>query len=79
MGVPRLLRINDVCAILGYVDSKRALPKNLDDDKKKSRLKFRVISTPNYHEGKVVYISESGLYSLILTSGKIISKNGGTI
>ena len=41
---------------------------HLDDHKKKYLLEVRPISGPTYNEGKTVYISKSGLYSLILRS-----------
>ena len=42
-----------------------ALREHLDEDEKKSVSELGPISGPNYHEGKAVFISESGLHSLI--------------
>ena len=40
---------------------KKALPRHLDSDKKKPLPGLGVVSTPKYHEGKAVYISESDI------------------
>ena len=49
-----------------YTDSTEVLWEHLDEDEKKPLLGLGPISGSNYHEGKAVYISESGLYGLIL-------------
>lgn len=70
----------DVCDVLGYEAHKFALQKFVDEDEKSSlRIleKLGVAATPNflgatkassYHNGKAIYISEAGLYSLIMSS-----------
>lgn len=71
----------DVCEILGYVNDKKALqvhvkPKHklslnqlVDLEKTQHSVKLgKDISNITYHEGKTVYVSEPGLYSLIMHS-----------
>jgi hypothetical protein len=68
---------NELCAVLGYKDPKDALKRYVDGDDKKT-LKELVFSKSentnslgkinlnlSYNDGKAVYISEPGLYSLI--------------
>ena len=50
----------DVCKALGQ--------EHLNDDEKKALLGVGPNSEPGHHEGKAVYISESGLCSLVLKS-----------
>jgi prophage antirepressor-like protein len=73
----------DVCDVLGYEASKIALQRYVDEDEKQSLKNLKELGTtgvPNslrflgtlkdvsYHDGKAVYISEAGLYSLIMSS-----------
>jgi prophage antirepressor-like protein len=70
----------DVCTILGYKDREQALRKRVKPKHKKSLSdlkKLPVSETGNflgiqedvsYHDGKVIYINEPGLYSLIMSS-----------
>lgn len=72
----------DVCLLLGYQNKNRALQKYVDkEDKKTLRelnetreniVSFKMLGTKiknlEYHEGKSIYISEAGLYSLIMSS-----------
>ena len=45
----------DVCALLGYTNSKKTLQEHLDKDEKKSLLEMGPISGPTYKEGKPFY------------------------
>jgi prophage antirepressor-like protein len=74
----------DVCIVLGYKDLKDALQRHVDDSDDKKPLKELNIelggaAPPNsmigkyhkilsYHDGKAVYVSEAGLYNLIISS-----------
>jgi prophage antirepressor-like protein len=77
----------DIALMLEYKDTKNAVDINVDnDDKKKyseffkgdlkSPLKFKgVFNTPlKRNEKNTIYVNESGLYSLILSSKKPIAK-----
>ena len=79
----------DVCEILGYTDIEQALRKHVDKDYKLSLIEVPVISTGtsnsliklgiditniSYNDGKAIYISEPGLYSLIMHSKKEFAK-----
>ena len=57
----------NVCDILGYKDPKDAIRQYVEKEDKKD-LKQLSNEPLNYNEGKTVYINESGLYSLILSS-----------
>jgi prophage antirepressor-like protein len=73
---------NELCAVLGYKDPKDALKRYVDGDDKinlkdltnklvgaaPTNLLGQINHNLNYHEGKASYISETGLYSLILSS-----------
>ena len=50
----------------GYSNTNDALRENVEDEDKKSLKELDSKSKSNYHEGKAVYINESGLYDLIL-------------
>jgi len=71
---------HDVGIVLGYVDVKKILQKFVDNDEKKSLKELNDemghSTSPNsilgkyhkilsYHDGRAVYVSESGLYSLL--------------
>jgi len=73
----------DVCVVLGYKDLKDALQRHVDEDDKKSlkelNIELGAAAPPNsmlgkyhenlsYHDGRVVYVSEAGLYNLIMSS-----------
>ena len=73
----------DVCTILEYKDVKDALQKNVKPKYKKDLKTIieelegvspsnSIIGIPNqkpsYHDGKAVYVSEPGLYALIMKS-----------
>jgi prophage antirepressor-like protein len=70
----------EVCIILGHKNPKQALLTHVDEEDKKDlkTLQLGNLNDPNllgqldhnlnYHDGKAVYISETGLYSLILSS-----------
>ena len=64
-------RGKSVAKTLGYSDSDQALRKNIDSDDK---LKLGLISRPvsqtglTYNQKNTIFINESGLYSLILSS-----------
>lgn len=61
----------DIAKILGYVDTKQAIRKNVDDDDKCKLAEFQggVSQTPLNNQTKnTIMINESGLYSLILRS-----------
>ena len=56
----------DVAHILGYSNTNDALLKYVEEEDKKSLKELDSDLESNYHEGKAVYINESGLYDLIL-------------
>lgn len=72
----------DICMVLGYADIKSALQNNVDNDDKKPLSELclcnptsdpsirlgKVYTSLTYNDGKAVYVSEAGLYSLILSS-----------
>ena len=73
----------DVCEVLGYKDIKKALQEHVKSKYKKelkglvglggvSPPNSMVLGNPNisvgYHDGKAIYISEPGLYGLIMAS-----------
>ena len=61
----------DVATILGYVNTKQAIIKNVDDEDKITLQKLGSMGeTPNISSHNSVWINESGLYSLILRSKK---------
>jgi prophage antirepressor-like protein len=63
----------DVASSLGYVDPRQAVRKNVDDDDKVKLENLGVVSTTtpmNHNDRAQIFISESGLYSLILSSKK---------
>ncbi len=57
----------DVCDILGYINSRKALADHLDEDEKGS-VTIRYGTSPKGGNPNVSIISESGLYCLILRS-----------
>ena len=70
-------RVKDVAAALGYANPHQAIRHNVDERDRSQRkdlmvLKFSTIpecvESPEYHEGAQVFISETGLYPLILSS-----------
>jgi prophage antirepressor-like protein len=76
----------DMCDVLGYKDSKNAIHRYVDKDEKKT-LKELVFSKSentnslgkinlnlSYNDGKAVYISEAGLYNLIMHSNAPFAK-----
>lgn len=58
----------DVALILGYSNVKDALLKYVEDEDKKSLKEVDSKSESTYNEGKAVYITESGVYDLVLKS-----------
>jgi very-short-patch-repair endonuclease len=69
----------DVCAVLGYKNSKQALLLNVEHEEKRSLKQLGFSRTPNpnllgsnkpltYHSGKTVYISKKGLEQIIAKS-----------
>jgi prophage antirepressor-like protein len=76
----------DVCKILGYKDPKNVLYKFVDKDEKKNLKELRFLKTGNpnllgktnlnitHNEGQVPFISESGLYNLIMHSNAPFAK-----
>jgi prophage antirepressor-like protein len=76
----------DVCEVLGYKDSKNALFRYVDFEDKKNlkELGFSLSENPNYlgrinhnithNEGQVPFISEAGLYNLIMHSNAPFAK-----
>jgi prophage antirepressor-like protein len=74
----------DVCVVLGYVDIRKALQRCVDDKDEKKSLKelnneARAAAAPtsmlgkyhkilSFNDGRSVYVSEAGLYNLILSS-----------
>ena len=61
----------DTAAALGYKNPQRAIRMYVDEEDKGVLDNFRVTETvtlTNGNEGAAVYISESGLYSLIMSS-----------
>jgi prophage antirepressor-like protein len=73
----------DVCEILGYSNKNKALQQHVNSEDKRSlsefsqnglrpEMGFNLLGqnnlTTDYHQGRTVYISEPGLYSLIMTS-----------
>ena len=65
---------NDVCAILGYKKSNEKIQEHLDQDERKPLSELTPGAGVNYHQGKAVYVSESGLYSLIFRSRHISTR-----
>jgi prophage antirepressor-like protein len=66
-------RGTDVASSLGYLDPGKAVRTHVDDEDKVKLDNLRGGKTPplkNRNEGSQIFISESGLYSLILTSKK---------
>ena len=78
-----------MCEVLEYKNINKALQQHIDDKRKKSLydiekelgpkmgpnfLGFEHFNNLTYHEGKVVYLTESGLYQLIMQSNTLISK-----
>jgi prophage antirepressor-like protein len=74
---------HDVCEILGYSNKKKALQQHVESEDKRSLSEFSQNGlgpeigpnflgqnnlTTDYPQGRTVYISEPGLYSLIMTS-----------
>jgi hypothetical protein len=72
-----------VCEILGYSNKNKALQQHVEPEDKRSlsefsqnglrpEMGFNLLGqnnlTTDYHQGRTVYISEPGLYSLIMTS-----------
>jgi prophage antirepressor-like protein len=86
----RVARCGNVCIVLGYDVPKMALHRHVDSDDKKSLKKLndelvtadvtnsmlgkhhKIIS---YHDGKAVYVSEAGLYNLIMSSQAPFAKD----
>ncbi|MGB2338782.1 MAG: BRO-N domain-containing protein [Flavobacteriaceae bacterium] len=76
-------RAKDVAAALGYANPHQAIRHNVDE-RDRSQLKDLMVLTgstisecvesPEYHEGAQVFISETGLYSLIMSSQKTEAK-----
>ena len=66
----------DVANILGYNDPTQAIRKNVEDDDKRKLDELRGVSeTPlDWNTKNALYLNESGLYSLILRSGKAEAK-----
>ena len=76
----------DVCDVLGYKNPKDAIYKFVDKEEKKTlkELGFAKTSNPNslgkinhnitHNEGQVPFISESGLYNLIIHSNAPFAK-----
>ena len=58
----------EICKILEYSNFTKALQMHVDSEDKKPLSEVSPISFLTYNEGKAVYISEPGLYSLILKS-----------
>lgn len=73
----------DVCIVLGYIDIKKALQRCIDDNDDKKPLKKLIevgaAAAPtsvlgkhhkmlSFNDGKAVYVSEVGLYNLIMSS-----------
>ena len=65
---------NNVCAILGYKNPNKKIQKHLDQDERKPLSELTPGADVNYHQGKAVYVSESGLYSLIFGSRHISTR-----
>ena len=67
----------DVGAALGYANPRQAILHNVDEQDRaqlKDLMGLPHSPIPEYHEGAQVFISESGLYSLIMTSQKPTAK-----
>ena len=65
-------RGKDIATLLGYVDTKQAVAKNVSDD---DRMKMEELmgvqeTTIGYRDRTAIYINESGLYCLIFGSKK---------
>ena len=58
----------DVSKILGHSEMNKALREHIDKDEKKPLSGATAKSPSTHNEGKAIYISESGLYDLILQS-----------
>lgn len=69
-------KAKDVATILEYNDTDKAIRKNVDDDDKKTLNNLRPACQAglSYNEKNTIYINESGLYSLILSSKKSEAK-----
>ena len=73
-------KAKDIATILGYVDTKRAIQMNVDSEDKLQYKKLvcmlhGVVSYPmDGSQQNVLFINESGLYSLILRSDKAEAK-----
>ncbi|CCV02424.1 anti-repressor Ant [Armadillidium vulgare iridescent virus] len=78
----------DICEVLGYKNLKDALQKHVDDEDKTplqnlqggmSRSSHLIIGQSydnlSYNDGRAVYISEGGLYSLIISSQAPFAKD----
>ena len=65
-------RGKDVASVLGYANTIQALTKNVDEDDKKKMdgLGNPCEGLPDPNARKIMFINESGLYSLILRSEK---------
>ena len=65
-------RGKDVASVLGYANTIQALIKNVDEDDKKKMDELGNLSErlPDPNARKIMFINESGLYSLILRSDK---------
>jgi prophage antirepressor-like protein len=74
----------DVCEVLGYDSPKNALHRYVDQEEKKSLKELLVSESEtnflgsnkplNYHDGKATFISETGLYNLIMHSNAPFAK-----
>jgi len=73
--IPWFSAIN-VASILEYVDTKRAIINNVDTNDKTTfaNLKKYIKNIPKNSQPHAVYINESGLYSLVLSSNKPLAK-----
>ncbi len=77
----------DICVVLGYKNSKNALHRYVDVEEKKTfkELGFSLSENPNslgkinhnitHNEGQIPFISESGLYNLIMHSNAPFAKD----
>lgn len=65
-------KAKDIALILEYTDTDQAIRKNIDEDDKQYMKDLRPVSHTalSYNEKNTIYINESGLYSLILSSKK---------
>jgi prophage antirepressor-like protein len=60
----------DVCTILGYIDTDKAIRNHVDDDDKIKNLSRHFSGIENNVSHRAIFINESGLYSLIMGSKK---------